>query len=104
MSGEYDPEPLLRHLTQRPGVYRMLDGRGKVIYVGKARNLRRRVSSYFRGRAHDAKTTALLKSIASIEVTVTRTETDALMLEYNLIKQHRPRFNVMLRDDKARVG
>jgi excinuclease ABC subunit C len=101
MTGEYDPEPLLRHLTQRPGVYRMLDGRGKVIYVGKARNLRRRVSSYFRGRAHDAKTIVLLRSIADIEVTVTRTETEALMLEYNLIKQHRPRFNVMLRDDKS---
>jgi excinuclease ABC subunit C len=101
MSGVYDPEPLLRHLTQRPGVYRMLDGRGKVVYVGKARNLRRRLSSYFRGRAHDAKTIALLKSVADIEVTVTRTEIEALMLEYNLIKQHRPRFNVMLRDDKS---
>jgi excinuclease ABC subunit C len=97
----FDPEPLLEKLTQRPGVYRMLDEQGTVIYAGKARNLRRRVSSYFRGRAHDAKTIAMLRSVASIDVTVTRTETEALMLEYNLIKQHKPRFNVVLRDDKS---
>jgi excinuclease ABC subunit C len=97
----FDPDQLSRDLTQRPGVYRMLDAAGEVIYVGKARNLRRRVASYFRGRAHDAKTLAMLRNIADIEVTVTRTETDALMLEYNLIKQHKPRFNVVLRDDKS---
>ncbi|HMB72643.1 MAG TPA: excinuclease ABC subunit UvrC, partial [Gammaproteobacteria bacterium] len=97
----FDPDPLLRDLTQRPGVYCMLDEKEAVIYVGKARNLRRRVSSYFRGRAHDAKTIAMLRSVADVQVTVTRTETDALMLEYNLIKQHQPRFNVMLRDDKS---
>jgi excinuclease ABC subunit C len=73
-----------------------------VIYVGKARDLKRRVTSYFQGsRAHDAKTIAMVRSIAGIEVTVTRTEVEALMLEYNLIKEHRPRFNVMLRDDKS---
>jgi excinuclease ABC subunit C len=98
----FDPATVLAHLTHRPGVYRMLDAAGDVIYVGKARDLKRRVTSYFQGsRAHDAKTIALVRTIAAIEVTVTRTEVEALMLEYNLIKQHRPRFNVMLRDDKS---
>jgi excinuclease ABC subunit C len=98
----FDPASVLAHLTHKPGVYRMLDPEGAVIYVGKARDLKKRVTSYFRGnRAHDAKTIALLRAVAGIEVTVTRTEVEALMLEYNLIKQHRPRFNVMLRDDKS---
>ena len=98
----FDPSTVLTHLTHKPGVYRMLDARGEVLYVGKARDLKRRVTSYFQGsRAHDAKTIAMVRSIARIEVTVTRTEVEALMLEYNLIKQHRPRFNVVLRDDKS---
>lgn len=97
----FDPEALLRHLTHRPGIYRMLDASGRVIYVGKARDLRRRVGSYFKGRAHDAKTIALLNAVADVQVTVTRTEAEALMLECNLIKQHKPRFNVVLRDDKS---
>jgi excinuclease ABC subunit C len=98
----FDPGTVLAHLTHRPGVYRMLDAAGAVIYVGKARDLKRRVTSYFQGsRAHDAKTIALVRTVSGIEVTVTRTEVEALMLEYNLIKQHRPRFNVMLRDDKS---
>ena len=98
----FDPATVLTHLTHRPGVYRMLDVAGTVIYVGKARDLKRRVASYFQGsRAHDAKTIAMVRGVAAIEVTVTRTEVDALMLEYNLIKEHRPRFNVMLRDDKS---
>ena len=98
----FDPATVLTHLTHRPGVYRMLDAAGTVIYVGKARDLKRRVTSYFQGsRAHDAKTLAMVRSVAGIEVTVTRTEVEALMLEYNLIKEHRPRFNVMLRDDKS---
>ena len=98
----FDPATVLAHLTHKPGVYRMLDLTGTVIYVGKARDLKRRVTSYFQGsRAHDAKTIAMVRSVAGIEVTVTRTEVEALMLEYNLIKEHRPRFNVMLRDDKS---
>ncbi|MGH8194764.1 MAG: excinuclease ABC subunit UvrC, partial [Woeseiaceae bacterium] len=98
---EFDPIAFVRSLTHRPGVYRMLNAKGKVIYVGKARDLRKRVSSYFQ-RAHtDAKTAAMLKSVADVEVTVTNTEADALILEYNLIKRHRPRFNVVLRDDKS---
>jgi excinuclease ABC subunit C len=98
----FDPAATIRHLTHKPGVYRMLDAAGAVIYAGKARDLRRRVASYFQGsRAHDAKTYAMVRAVAGIEVTVTRTEVEALMLEYNLIKQHRPRFNVVLRDDKS---
>jgi excinuclease ABC subunit C len=97
----FDPQAMLKHLTHRPGVYRMLDAKGQVIYVGKARDLRRRVSSYFSGRAQDAKTIALVRTVADLEVTVTRTEAEALMLEYNLIKQHKPRYNVLLRDDKS---
>jgi len=97
----FDPRVFAGSLTQRPGAYQMLDGKGRVIYVGKARNLRRRVASYFGGRPHDAKTMALVARVADIRVTVTATEADALMLEYNLIKRHKPRFNVVLRDDKS---
>ena len=97
----FDPRVFVGSLTQRPGTYQMLDGKGRVIYVGKARNLRRRVASYFGGRPHDAKTMAMVARIADIRVTVTATEADALMLEYNLIKRHKPRFNVVLRDDKS---
>ena len=97
----FDATSLLRSLTQRPGVYRMLNSRDKVIYVGKARNLKKRVSSYFK-RAHtDAKTASMMPHVAKVEVTVTNTESEALILEYNLIKRHKPRFNVVLRDDKS---
>ena len=86
-SAPFDPAAVLVHLTHRPGMYRMLDAAETVIYVGKARDLKRRVTSYFQGsRAHDAKTIAMVRTVAGIEVTVTRTEVEALMLEYNLIK------------------
>lgn len=98
---EREPSELAKRLTHRPGVYEMLDAKGRVLYVGKAHDLRRRVSSYFSGRARDAKTMAMLRLIADIRVTVTRTEAEALILEYNLIKRHRPRYNVVLRDDKS---
>jgi excinuclease ABC subunit C len=97
----FDPSRFASGLTHRPGVYRMLDAAGRVIYVGKARDLKRRVASYFSGRATDAKTMAMVRVVADIEVTVTRTEAEALLLEYNLIKEHRPRYNVLLRDDKS---
>ena len=98
---KFDEKSLLRNLTHRPGVYRMLNAKHKVIYVGKARDLKKRVSSYFH-RAHDsAKTSAMMGLVANVEVTVTNTEAEALILEYNLIKQHKPRFNVILRDDKS---
>ncbi len=97
----FDPESFLRHLTHRPGTYEMIDKKDKVIYVGKARDLKRRVGSYFSGRAKDAKTIALIKLVVDIQVTVTQTETEALILENNLIKERKPRFNVLLKDDKS---
>jgi len=97
----FDYQPFLKSLTHRPGVYRMLNAKGKVIYVGKARDLKKRVSSYFHKSHSDAKTAAMLALVADVEVTVTNTEAEALILEYNLIKRHKPRFNVILRDDKS---
>ncbi len=101
MTTEFSPREFVRTLAQRPGVYRMLDGNGRILYVGKARNLQRRVGSYFGRKVPDAKTRVLLKLVAGMEVTVTGTEQEALLLEYNLIKEHKPRFNVVLRDDKS---
>ena len=98
----FDADSFLRTLTSRPGVYRMLDARGKVLYVGKARNLKKRVASYFRAAAMlQPKTQALMNHTARVEVTATHTETEALLLENNLIKEHRPRYNILLRDDKS---
>lgn len=97
----FDGKAYAGTLSGRPGVYRMLDEVGVVLYVGKARNLKNRVSSYFRGSGQSAKTMAMLNLTRSMEVTVTDTETEALLLEYNLIKQHKPRFNILLRDDKS---
>ena len=79
----------------------MLDGEGQVLYVGKAKNLKNRVTSYFRKTGLTPKTAALVKRIVQIDVTVTETETEALILEHNLIKQYRPQFNILMRDDKS---
>lgn len=98
---DFDLDIFLRNLTQKPGVYRMYNAAGTILYVGKARNLKRRVSSYFQKTAKDAKTMALVGQIERVEVTVTNTETEALILENNLIKEHRPRYNILLRDDKS---
>ena len=97
----FDPKPFLANVSQRPGVYRMIGADGEVLYVGKARNLKNRLTTYFVGKAQAAKTMAMVSQIANVEVTVTASETEALLLEYNLIKRHRPRFNVTLRDDKS---
>ncbi|MEO1944301.1 MAG: GIY-YIG nuclease family protein [Candidatus Thioglobus sp.] len=91
----------LKNLTNQPGVYQMLDGSGKIIYVGKARNLKKRVSQYFSKKQSDAKTIALVSNIDGIDVIVTDTETQALLLENELIKEHKPRYNILLKDAKS---
>ena len=94
-------EEKLQNLPGSPGVYLHKDEAGKIIYVGKAKNLRHRVRSYFQaGRGHDRKTRELVRRIRDLEFIVTDTEVEALVLESNLIKQHRPRYNVLLKDDK----
>ena len=97
----FDPQRLVATLPYRPGVYRMYDAAGELIYVGKAARLRDRVGSYFSSRAQSPKVAAMLRRVTRIEVTVVGSETDALLLECNLIKAHRPRYNVILRDDKS---
>ncbi len=97
----FDSKSFVDSLPGKPGVYRMIDASGEVIYVGKARNLKSRVSSYFLPSNVIPKVQALLRLTASMDVTITRSDTEALLLEYNLIKKHRPRFNVVLRDDKS---
>ncbi|MEM9172866.1 MAG: excinuclease ABC subunit UvrC [Pseudomonadota bacterium] len=97
----FDAPSFVTGLSHRPGVYRMYDSDGEILYVGKARDLKKRVSSYFSGRAKDGKTMALVSRIANMAVTLTNTESEALILEHTLIKQHRPRFNIVLRDDKS---
>ncbi len=91
----------LRTLTAQPGVYRMLDAEGRVLYVGKARNLKARVSNYARPSGHSARIARMIHATASMMFLTTRTETEALLLEQNLIKQLKPYFNVLLRDDKS---
>ena len=99
---KFDAQSFLRTLTNDPGVYRLLDRFGRVLYVGKARSLKKRVASYFRLPGQLApKTRALMSHAHSVEVTATHTETEALLLENNLIKEHRPRYNIVLRDDKS---
>src|SRR5690606_2502025 len=97
----FDPKPFLANVSQRPGVYRMIGANGEVLYVGKARNLKNRLTTYFVGKAQSAKTMAIVSQIEIVEVAVTSSETEALLLEYNLIQRHRPRINVTLRDDKS---
>ena len=91
----------LANLPVKPGVYQFLNDRGKVIYVGKANNLRNRVKSYFLGKYSNAKTEVLVRKISDLELVVTDTEVEALVLENNLIKELKPRYNVNLKDDKS---
>ena len=98
---EFDASRFLKNLTVRPGVYQMRDAAGKILYVGKAKNLKARVSSYFRGGGLASKTMAMVAKIGDIDITVTRNEVEALLLEQNLIKDSRPPYNILLRDDKS---
>ncbi len=97
----FDSQEFLKLVTSQPGVYRMYDAEGVVIYVGKAKDLKKRLSSYFRQNVSSRKTEVLVKNIHQIDVTVTHTETEALLLEHNYIKLYQPRYNVLLRDDKS---
>ncbi len=96
-----DLEIQLKTLPNQPGVYQYYDKEGVIIYVGKAKNLKKRVSSYFTKTHENGKTRVLVKKIVDIKHIVVETETDALLLENNLIKKHRPRYNVLLKDDKS---
>jgi excinuclease ABC subunit C len=100
-SATFDPKDFIANLPRRPGVYRMYADGGELLYVGKARSLRDRVGNYFLASNVDPKVQALVRHIVRIEVTLTNSETDALLLEYNLIKEHKPRYNIVLRDDKS---
>jgi excinuclease ABC subunit C len=98
---QFDAPSFLTNLTHRAGVYQMYDEVGELIYVGKAKNLKQRVSSYFRARGLNDKTLALVARIFKIEIIVTQSETEALILEQTLIKKHRPQYNILLKDDKS---
>jgi len=97
----FDSKSFLKGLTQRPGIYQMLGENESILYIGKAKNLRKRVASYFSKSKLPPKTQALVNRIISIDVTVTETEIEALLLEQNLIKQNLPPYNILLRDDKS---
>ncbi len=97
----FDHKEFIASLPRRPGVYRMFGADQELLYVGKARSLKDRVGSYFVAGNVQPKVQALVRQITAIEVTVTNSETEALLLEYNLIKAHKPRFNIVLRDDKS---
>ena len=97
----FDHKNFLESVTKRSGIYQMFSKENKLLYVGKAKNLHNRLSSYFRGKGLDTKTLLLVAKIDRIEVTITTTEVDALLLENNLIKHHKPPYNILLKDDKS---
>lgn len=97
----FDATDFLKTLPNKPGVYQMIDNAKKIIYVGKAKNLKRRVASYFQKQPEQLKTELMLSKIAAIQIIITASENEALILEQNLIKELRPRYNILLRDDKS---
>ncbi len=97
----FDSKSFLSNVSNKPGVYQMYDTEGLLLYVGKAKNLRNRLTSYFSNTGLNAKTMALVSRIASIDVTITSSETEALLLENNLIKKNKPPYNILLKDDKS---
>lgn len=100
-SNGFDPKGFIKNLTTRPGIYKMLDERHEILYIGKAKNLKNRVSTYFNSKTASIKQQTLVARVAAIEVTVTHTEGEALLLESQLVKRYRPRYNICLRDDKS---
>lgn len=100
-SSKFDYKVFLKTLTHQPGVYRMMHSDGNILYVGKAKSLKKRVSSYFNRSNISARIKQMMQQVSAIEVTVTNTEAEALLLENNLIKEHRPKYNILLRDDKT---
>ena len=92
---------ILKTIPTDPGVYRYYDEKGEIIYVGKAKNLKRRVSSYFNKQQQSGKVKVLVSRIADIKFTVVNNEMEALLLENNFIKQYKPRYNILLKDDKT---
>lgn len=97
----FDSAAFLKNLTTRPGIYTMLNNKGEIIYIGKAKNLKNRVSSYFKKQTASIKQQVMVTKVAAIEVTITHTEGEALLLECQQIKRHKPRYNICLRDDKS---
>jgi len=100
-NSQFDHRAFLKSLTASPGIYQMYDAKGNLLYVGKARNLKKRLVSYFRKTGLGLRIESMMKQVARIEVMLTHTETEALLLESNLIKSLKPRFNILMRDDKS---
>ena len=94
-------QAILERMPHEPGVYQHFDGDGKLLYIGKAKNLKKRVASYFTKQDHNGKTQLLVKKIRDVQWIVTASEADALLLENNMIKEHKPIYNIQLKDDKT---